>query len=301
MKPCETRQPFQPEIRSHQVIHQSFLLLWVRVSLACRQLSRLLLLLLLLENVPRYLTYSATGFLVSNHSHQARSLARNLNMFGLVSSWLSVSPKGEEGSGSGAKTHLLSASASHPPSKTTQSSLSSRAVSVPSTHSCSPTCPSPSSKSRDTLSPGPGPQQQYRPLLPKPTSLPTISQTVSNLDDKGHRTATATKKRRLNVEKRRTGSPQKEKRRRQKYSASETKKIGSLRGSGMKWEDIGKELDHSAHSCRTHLRAYVKDLSGWDDGRRTHLAREYERYVITSSFDDHYQWDWYATTQHWHF
>ncbi len=161
-------------------------------------------------------------------------------MFEFVSScsrFVSVSPKGEEGSGFVAKTHLPSASASHPPSETTQSSLSSRAVSVP----CSPTRPSPSSKSRDTLSPGSRPQQQCRPLLPKPTSLRTVPQKVSNLDDKFHRTATAPKKRRLNVEECRTDSPWK-KRKRQSWSASETKKIGRLRGLGMKWKNMSKEL-----------------------------------------------------------
>jgi hypothetical protein len=63
-----------------------------------------------------------------------------------------------------------------------------------------------------------------------------------------------------------------------KWSAEEDAQIIELRGKGMKWEDISKQLPgRSAISCRLHYQNYLERRSEWDEDRKNKLARLYER------------------------
>jgi hypothetical protein len=65
-----------------------------------------------------------------------------------------------------------------------------------------------------------------------------------------------------------------------KWSPEEDEKIIRLRGDGMKWEDISKQLPgRSAISCRLHYQNYLERRSEWDEDRKNKLARLYERHV----------------------
>jgi hypothetical protein len=65
-----------------------------------------------------------------------------------------------------------------------------------------------------------------------------------------------------------------------KWSPDEDAKIIELRRTGMKWEDISKQLPgRSAISCRLHYQNYLERRSEWDEDRMNKLARLYERYV----------------------
>jgi hypothetical protein len=63
-----------------------------------------------------------------------------------------------------------------------------------------------------------------------------------------------------------------------KWTPDEDELIIRLRGSGMKWEDISKQLPgRSAISCRLHYQNYLERRSEWDEERKNKLARLYER------------------------
>lgn len=63
-----------------------------------------------------------------------------------------------------------------------------------------------------------------------------------------------------------------------KWSPEEDALIIELRGSGMKWEDISKQLPgRSSISCRLHYQNYLERRSEWDEERKNKLARLYER------------------------
>ncbi|EDN08856.1 predicted protein [Histoplasma mississippiense (nom. inval.)] len=69
-----------------------------------------------------------------------------------------------------------------------------------------------------------------------------------------------------------------------RWSPEEDAKIIKLRGRGVKWEDISKELPgRSATSCRLRYQNYLERRSEWDEDRKNKLARLYER------------WEWYGT------
>ncbi|KAI9880482.1 MAG: hypothetical protein M1830_002834 [Pleopsidium flavum] len=66
-----------------------------------------------------------------------------------------------------------------------------------------------------------------------------------------------------------------------KWSAEEDALIIELRGGGMKWEDISKNLKgRSAISCRLHYQNYLERKSDWDEERKNKLARLYERQAL---------------------
>lgn len=63
-----------------------------------------------------------------------------------------------------------------------------------------------------------------------------------------------------------------------KWSPEEDTIIVDLRGKGMKWEDISKQLPgRSAISCRLHYQNYLERRCEWDEDRKNKLARLYER------------------------
>ncbi|QSS63454.1 hypothetical protein I7I51_00512 [Histoplasma capsulatum] len=64
-----------------------------------------------------------------------------------------------------------------------------------------------------------------------------------------------------------------------RWSPEEDAKIIKLRGRGVKWEDISKELPgRSATSCRLRYQNYLERRSEWDEDRKNKLARLYERF-----------------------
>lgn len=70
------------------------------------------------------------------------------------------------------------------------------------------------------------------------------------------------------------------KKKQSKWSGEEDAAIIELRGNGMKWEDISKQLPgRSAISCRLRFQNYLERRSEWDDEKKNKLARLYERCV----------------------
>ncbi|EEH33169.1 hypothetical protein PAAG_04222 [Paracoccidioides lutzii Pb01] len=64
-----------------------------------------------------------------------------------------------------------------------------------------------------------------------------------------------------------------------KWSPQEDAKIIELRGRGVKWKDISKELPRrSAMSCRLHYQNYLERRTEWDEDRKDKLAWLYERF-----------------------
>jgi hypothetical protein len=76
---------------------------------------------------------------------------------------------------------------------------------------------------------------------------------------------------------------------RSKWSPDEDEEIIKLRGRGMKWEDISKQLPgRSVDASRLRYQNYLERRSEWDEDRKNKLARLYERYVekhSTRSFE----------------
>jgi len=73
------------------------------------------------------------------------------------------------------------------------------------------------------------------------------------------------------------------KKKQSKWSVEEDAAIIELRGNGMKWEDISKNLPgRSAISCRLRFQNYLERRSEWDEEKKNKLARLYERYVMST-------------------
>ncbi|GAM83670.1 hypothetical protein ANO11243_016580 [Dothideomycetidae sp. 11243] len=67
------------------------------------------------------------------------------------------------------------------------------------------------------------------------------------------------------------------KKKQSKWSAEEDAAIIELRGNGMKWEDISRNLPgRSAISCRLRFQNYLERRSEWDEEKKNKLARLYE-------------------------
>ena len=63
-----------------------------------------------------------------------------------------------------------------------------------------------------------------------------------------------------------------------KWGPDEDALIISLRGSGMKWEDISKRLPgRSVIACRLHYQNYLERRTPWDEEKKDKLARLYDR------------------------
>ncbi|KXJ84668.1 hypothetical protein Micbo1qcDRAFT_109091, partial [Microdochium bolleyi] len=64
-----------------------------------------------------------------------------------------------------------------------------------------------------------------------------------------------------------------------KWSAEEDAMIIDLRGGGMMWEAISRQIPgRSAISCRLHYQNYLERRSEWDDERKNKLAKLYEEF-----------------------
>jgi hypothetical protein len=65
------------------------------------------------------------------------------------------------------------------------------------------------------------------------------------------------------------------------WSLEEDMLIIELRGKGMKWKDISKQLPRrSPISCRLHYQNYLERRSEWDEGEKNKLARLYDQFAI---------------------
>jgi hypothetical protein len=65
-----------------------------------------------------------------------------------------------------------------------------------------------------------------------------------------------------------------------KWTSDEDAAIIELRGNGMKWEDISREVPgRSAISCRLRFQNYLERRSEWDEEMKNKLARLYIRFV----------------------
>ena len=74
-----------------------------------------------------------------------------------------------------------------------------------------------------------------------------------------------------------------------KWTTAENATIISLRGQGMKWEDVSKRVPgRSPTSCRLHYQNYLERRTPWDDEKKNKLARLYERCVKFFSFGSLY-------------
>jgi hypothetical protein len=68
---------------------------------------------------------------------------------------------------------------------------------------------------------------------------------------------------------------------RSKWTLEEDALVIKLRGKGVRWEDISKELPgRSAISCRLHYQNYLERRIEWTDEMSNKLAMLYERYVL---------------------
>jgi hypothetical protein len=65
---------------------------------------------------------------------------------------------------------------------------------------------------------------------------------------------------------------------RAKWSSEEDTLIINLRGKDLRWEDIAKQLPgRSATACRLHYQNYLEKDVDWDEDRKDHLARVYDK------------------------
>jgi len=63
-----------------------------------------------------------------------------------------------------------------------------------------------------------------------------------------------------------------------KWGRDEDALLISLRGSGMKWEDISHRLPgRTVIACRLHYQNYLERRQLWDEKKKTKLARLYDR------------------------
>lgn len=68
------------------------------------------------------------------------------------------------------------------------------------------------------------------------------------------------------------------KKKQSKWTPNEDATIIELRGNGMKWEDISRQLpNRSAISCRLRFQNYLERRPEWDEEKKDKLARFYER------------------------
>ena len=189
---------------------------------------------------------------------------------------------------------LLESDPSPPPSRPIQPPPFSNAVAVSSIHlRCNPTpSPSPTSTvshcSASTATSTTNVQQydqQPRQLQAQPAQLPSTVQTVFHQDQKLHHDLEllVAKKRSFPMDEKSDSPPKKNTH--TKWSRAEDAKVIHLRGKGMKWEDIAKEIPGRSHiACRLHFQNYLERRCEWDEEKKDRLARVYDRFVMPLRF-----------------
>lgn len=183
-------------------------------------------------------------------------------------------------------SHLLQSSPSPPAPGTNQAPSFSRSTSVSSTRPLYPLVSSPSASTTSQVSTATasavsvGAQELLAPSAP-PVTAPASASLSAPLGSSSkrpppiapHPLATPAKKQ-------------------SKWSQQENELIINLRGTGMKWEDISRNLPgRSAISCRLHYQNYLERKCEWDEEKKNKLARLYDRYVhFLSSLWQHREW-----------
>jgi len=168
---------------------------------------------------------------------------------------------------------LLKSSSPSPPPRTSQPPLA-RSVSVPTSSSHVPLVSSPSTSTASHLSTSTAPpntfaavppQQQFQ--LPRPTaSTLSVPGLVASSNSKRPPPATPHP----------SASPAKKQN--SKWGRDEDALLISLRGSGMKWEDISNRLPgRTVIACRLHYQNYLERRQPWDEEKKDKLARLYDR------------------------
>ena len=163
---------------------------------------------------------------------------------------------------------------SHPPV--------SRSISVPSSGSQHPVVSSPSTSTASQFSTSTAPPNAYH-AAPQPPSQQQQLLQINSQRRPGHTlpapalaSAAAVSKRPPPTNTHPSASPAKK--HNSKWSPDEDALIISLRGSGMKWEDISKRLPgRSVIACRLHYQNYLERRTPWDDEKKDKLARLYDR------------------------
>ncbi|KAL8789382.1 MAG: hypothetical protein Q9195_006855 [Heterodermia aff. obscurata] len=178
---------------------------------------------------------------------------------------------------------LLLESNPSPPQPTTHPQVS-RSVSVPTPTSQLPIVSSPATSTASQFSTSTAPphaynasaqqqqqQQQYRqhqvhgqrranPVVPTPA--PASATTISKRPPPANPHPSASPAKKHNS----------------KWGPEEDALIISLRGRGMKWEDISKRFPgRSIIACRLHYQNYLERRTPWDDEKKDKLARLYDR------------------------
>lgn len=181
---------------------------------------------------------------------------------------------------------LLKPEPSPPPSHPQQPHSYTRSISVPNSYSQCHPIPSPSSNSTTSqYSASTAPPYSYTQhrrqnsgqFSTQPVHLSSNTQAGFQRDphlDLSGESATSGKRPLPSEE-----EPIRSRAKRQsKWSPAEDVKIIRLRGKGMKWDDISKELPgRSTIGCRLHYQNYLERRSEWDEEKRNKLARVYDR------------------------
>jgi hypothetical protein len=167
---------------------------------------------------------------------------------------------------------LLKSSSPSPPPRTSHPPPA-RSVSVPTSSSQIPLVSSPSTSTASHLSTSTAPpniftavppQQQLH--LPRPTGS-TLSVPALAASSNSKRPPPVTHP---------SASPAKKQN--SKWGRDEDALLISLRGSGMKWEDISNRLPgRTVIACRLHYQNYLERRQPWDEEKKDKLARLYDR------------------------
>ena len=65
-----------------------------------------------------------------------------------------------------------------------------------------------------------------------------------------------------------------------KWTEEEDDQLITLRGEGMKWEEIAKHVPgRSAIACRLHYQNFLERRAAWDEEKKNKLAQLYNRYA----------------------
>lgn len=131
-----------------------------------------------------------------------------------------------------------------------------------------------------SLHPYPPPHQApLEPLYPQPYHQPTTYVRTPSQSPQLPNPAAVTRSPGEPSGSAETGLPPEPSRKQSKWTPAEDKIIVRLRGQGMKWGEISKQLPgRSDISCRLHYQNYIEKKTQWDEPQKDKLARVYERY-----------------------
>lgn len=169
---------------------------------------------------------------------------------------------------------LLKSSSPSPPPRTSHPPLA-RSVSVPTSSSHIPLVSSPSTSTASQLSTATAPPNTFAALRPQQQQIQPPRPSASNLSVQPL-VASSNSKRPSPATPHPSASPAKK--HNSKWGRDEDALLISLRGSGMKWEDISNRLPgRTVIACRLHYQNYLERRTVWDEEKKDKLARLYDR------------------------